>query len=403
MGRSILCLWLLACTAAGARAQSPLPADPAERGSRIQAGPLTLNPRFELLNAGVDSNVFNDPDHPQQDFTATFRPSLDAVLRFGGARVVYRAAVDAVYFHEFKDEQSLNRSADLRTEYRFSRLVPYVTAGGLTTRDRPNNEVDLRARRTVNTYGGGAAFLLLSRTAAFGQCQRQDLSYDAGQTFAGQDLATQFNNTRETCEAGARIALTPLTTMSVTGARERMRFGLSPGRDSRSTRATLGFDFDALAVITGNASIGYRDFEPESRALPRYRGLVSQATIRYAFQDRFAVVGRFVRDVDYSVEDVQPYFLLNAGTVTLTERLGGPFDIQGTIGREARSYRARTTLPAAPDSASDTTNTVGGGIGYRLGETARIGLTLEFTRRDALNTGRSSDRRRIYSSVSYGF
>jgi len=89
--------------------------------------------------------------------------------------------------------------------------------------------------------------------------------------------------------------------------------------------------------------------------------------------------------------------------MTLGAVVAGPFDIQGTIGREVRSYRAQTTLAAAPGDASDTTNTAGGGIGYRLGETARIGITIEFTRRDALNTGRSYDRRRIYSSVSYGF
>ncbi len=404
MGRSILgvCL-VIACTASTLRAQSPLPADPAENSARIQAGPLSLNPRFELANAGVDSNVFNDSQHPRRDFTATFRPSLDAVFRLGDFRGVYRVAVDAVYFQRFKDEQSLNRSAELRTELRLNRFVPYVTASGLATRERSSNEVDLRARRTANTYGGGAAFLLFSRTAAVASYQHQRITYDPNQTFAGQDLATQFNSVRERYEAGARVALTPLTTMSLTGGREQMRFALSPERNSHSTRASLAFEFDSLAVITGTASIGYRDFVPDSAALPRYRGLVSEATIRYAFQDRLAVIVRFVRDVDYSVEVVQPYFLLNAGTVTLTERIGGPFDVQGVLGREARSYRGRTGLPAAPVVDIDTTDTAGGGLGYHLGETARISINIEFTRRDALNTGRSYDRRRIYGSVSYGF
>ena len=96
-----------------------------------------------------------------------------------------------------------------------------------------------------------------------------------------------------------------------------------------------------------------------------------------------------MRDVDYSVEDVQPYFLLNAGTVTLTERIGGPFDVQGIDRPRGAQLPRANRLPATSGGASDTTNTVGGGIGYRLGETARIGINVEFTRRDALNTGRS--------------
>lgn len=404
MLRSVVCVCLVTlCAVATARAQSPLPPDPAESTARVRTGPLTVNPRFELLNTGLDSNVFNDATNPQRDFTATLRPSLDAVLRLGILRVVYRASVDAVYFHKFKDERSFNRTGEVRTELRFSRLVPYFMVSGVATRERPNNEIDLRARRTSNTYGAGAGFLLFSRTAAIASYQRQRLSYDPRQTFAGEDLATQFNNRRETYDVGARIALTELTTMSLTGGRERMRFDFSPGRNSDSTRAGVSFDFNSLAIITGTASFGFRNFKPSSPTLPPYRGFVSQATIRYAFQDRTAVAVRFVRDVDYSIEEAQPYFLLNAGTVTVTQRIGGPFDLQGTIGREGRRYRAQTGLAVETPDDTDTTDTATGGVGYRLGETARISMNIEFTRRDALNTGRSYDRRRIYGSVSYGF
>lgn len=404
MLKPVLCVCLLvSCAAATARAQSPLPADPAENSARVHTGLLTLNPRFELLDTGVDSNVFNDSQNPQHDFTATFRPSLDAVLRLNIFRLVYKVAVDAVYFQKFKDERSLNRTGDMRTELRFSRLVPYFTVTGLSTGNRPNNEIDLRAQRTFNTYGGGAAFLLFSRTAAVVNYQRQRLEYDPGQTYAGEDLATQFNNLREAYDVGARIALTELTTMSVTGGQERMRFTLSPERDSDSTRAGVSFDFNPAAIITGTAAFGYRDFKPASPSLAPYRGLVAQATVKYAYQDRTAVSVRYLRDVDYSVEEAQPYYLLNAGTLTVTQRIGGPFDLQGVIGREVRSYRSVAGAVVTAASDSDTTDTATAGFGYRLGETTRLSINVEFTKRDALDTGRSYDRRRIYCSVSYGF
>ena len=404
MLRSTMCLFLvLGFGGATARAQAPLPGDPAETGGGIRTGPLVLHPRFELVDAGVDSNVFNDPERPERDFTATFRPGLNAVVRLGVARIALRTSVEAVHFQKFADERSLNRTGEVRTELRLSRMVPYATVSGLVTSQRPNNEVDLRARRTSNGYGGGAAFLVFSRTAAVVSVQHQRLAYAPDQSFAGADLATQFNHRRDSYELGARIALTSLTTMSLTGGQERMRFELSPERDTDSTRAGVSFEFDPQAIISGSASIAYRRFDLAGPALPDFRGLVSQVTIQYSFQDRTAVSVRYVRDVDYSVEEGQPYYVLTAGTVTLTQRIGGPFDVQGTVAREGRRYRARTGVEIDPGDDSDTTNTAAAGVGYRLGETARIGVNIEFTSRDALNTGRSYDRRRIVSSITYGF
>ena len=309
----------------------------------------------------------------------------------------------ACTFTRYEDERALNRAGSIRTELRLNRIVPYVTASGLAARDRPNNEIDLRAQRDLNSYGGGAAFLVFSRTAAVFNIQRQRLAYDPGQQFAGEDLATQFNNHRVSYDAGARIALTALTTMSLTGGREEIRFALSPERDSDSTRAGVTFEFDPQAIITGSASLAYRHFDPSDAGLEAYRGLVSQVSIRYGYLDRTTVEFRYVRDVDYSVEEAQPYYLLNGGTLTLTQRLGGPIDVQGILGREARHYRSRIGVDQPPDRDTDTTDTAAAGFGYRFGDTARMGITYEFTRRDALDTGRSYDRRRIYSTLSYGF
>jgi hypothetical protein len=396
-----VCL-LLACPA-GAGAQSPLPPDPADAPAWLRTGPLLLTPRFELLNTGVDSNVFNEAEDPKQDFTATIRPGVEAVLRLNVVRFVYRGSLDAVYFHKYKDERALNRNGEVRAELRFARLVPYASAAGVSTNDRPNNEVDLRAQRSATTYGAGVALQVFSRTAAVFNYQYHRLVYDPSQVYAGEDLAIQFNNHRSSYDAGARIALTELTKMSITGGQEQMRFALSPGRDSDSTRVGVTFDFDPQAIISGSATVGFRDFNPLSAELEPYSGLVAQATIRYAYQDRTVATGRYVRDVDYSVEEAEPYYLLNAATLTVTQRIGGPFDLQGILGRESRSYRARAGAAPAGDDASDTLTTASAGVGYRLGESTRIGFNVEFTTRDALHTNRPYDRRRIYTTLNYGF
>ena len=364
---------------------------------------MELTPRLELIDVGMDSNVFNEAEGARRDFTATIRPSLDAGVRIGRARLVYRSRLDMVYFHDYKAERSMNRRAELRTELRLDRLVPYISVAGLDTRERPNNELDLRARRSTGTYRAGAALLVFARAALVFNAQRDALTYAPGQLFLGQDLARQFNNRRDTLEGGFRIALTSLTTASFTGGREQTRFTVSPDRNSDSVRAGATFEFDPAALLTGTVAVNYRRFTPADESVAAFRGVVAQVNVRYVFQDRTWIAGQFARDIDYSVEDDQPYYLTTGGAVTLTQRVGGPFDVQLRAGRERMAYRARVGSALEIAGASrDTTDSLSAGIGYRFTQ-VRIGVNYELTRRETHRVGQSYERRRILGAFSYGF
>jgi hypothetical protein len=385
-----------------AHAQSPLPPDPVTTG-RAHLGPIELNPRLELLDVGVDSNVFNEAEGARRDFTATIRPSLDAGVRIGRARLLYRSRVDMVYFQDYEAERSMNRGAELRAELRLDRLVPYVSVAGLDTRERPNNELDLRARRSTGTYKTGAALLVFARTALVFNAQRNALAYAPGQLFVGHDLARQLNNRHDTFEGGFRIALTSLTTASFTGGREQTRFTASRDRDSDSVRAGATFEFDPAALLTGTVAVNYRGFTPVDKSVAAFRGLVAQVDVRYAFHDRTRIAGRFARDIHYSIEDAQPYYLTTGGTVTLTQRVGGPFDVQLQAERERMAFRARVGSAfeiAGP--SRDTTDSASAGIGYRFTQ-LRIGINYQLTRRQTHRVGQSYERRRILGAFTYGF
>jgi hypothetical protein len=400
--RYSLLAWLAASVVvAGSADAQTLPPDPVEVGS-LQVGPLALNPRFEVLNVGIDSNIFNEEEGPKEDFTATLRPGLDGGLRLGRARFTYRGHLDVVYFQQYTNERALNRSGEARAELRLARIVPYVTVAGATTRERPNSEIDLRARRATYALGGGATVLLLSRTALVLGAERQTIGYDAGQQFGGEDLAIQLNGTREAFEGGFRLALTPLTTLALVGSRERVRFEFSPDRDSESVRIMNRFEFDPTAIVTGSAAIGYRRFVPDNPALQAFRGIVAQVEVRYTMLERTRVETRFTRDVEYSFDNDQPYYVTTGGNLTVTQQIRGPVDVQVVAGRERLRYQPRTDVVV--DAAGlDTTSTIGGGFGYRLGHTARLGVNVEFTDRESHRTGRSYERRRIFASVTYRF
>jgi len=384
-------------------AQSPLPPDPAQQQGAMKIGPVSLWPRIELRNVGIDSNVFNDADAPKEDFTATIRPALDAVLRFGVARLVYRSSVDAVYFHEYRSERSINRFGEVRAEARLDRIVPFVSLGGLATSDRPNNEIDLRATRTVRTLTGGVAAVVVPTTAVVATVKRETFTYEPGQRFRDVDLAEQLNNRRESYDVGVRYAMTPLTTLVVTYGHEDTRFALSPDRDSESVRYMSRLEFDPDALLGGTASVGYRKFTPVDPALEDYRGVVAQVTLRYASESRTLVAIQIGRDVEYSFEEEQPYYVATGGTVTFAQRIGGPIDVQLVAARERLRYERRAGVDGDLEAGIDNTMTASAGIGYWFREAARLGVNVEFTRRDAHGTGRSYDRRRILSSLTYGF
>lgn len=386
-----------------AAAQSPLPPEPSGTPPS-QIGPVALFPRFELTSIGMDNNVFNDEVDPRRDFTMSIRPSIEARLRFGITRFSYKSSMDAVYFHKYKEERSLDRTGEFRTELRFTRFVPYATLGGSALGNRPNNEIDLRADRNVRTFGAGIAVALLSRTALVGSFRRLVQEFDPNQEYEGVDLATQMNTQGDTTEGGVRLVLTSLTTLTVTGARERSSFEFAPERDSRSTRVTARFEFDPNALLTGSASFGYRTFDPASETLERYRGLITDVAVGYT-RDRTRIGLRGKRDVEYSYQESAPYYVSTAGSITLTQKVAGPFDVQVLGSIERNVYRRfldaeETTTPAAP---SEIVKTVAAGIGYRWRDTTRLGVNYEYSARDTDDTRRPYDRNRVLGSLTYGF
>jgi hypothetical protein len=391
---------LLALAAsAPALAQSPSPGR-----AEMQFGSLILRPRFEIREIGVDSNIFNETGEPRDDFTATISPRLDVAFDPPWARAGYSTFVDFVYFHEFKNERSLNRGTEGRFELILDRFRPYVGGSIVDTHDRLNAELDVRAHRREGMLTAGVLMGLTTRTSLLLTVRRGWLTFDEDETFRGVRLADTLNSENRAYEGGLRFSLTPLTTLQIVASEQRDRFDLTASRDSRTIRITPSLEFDPSALVSGRLSIGYARFEPEDPALAPFRGLTMMGTLAYTVAST-KLETRLERDVHYSYEALQPYYLTTGARVTLTQVVAGPFDVQGIAGRQRLAYRTLTDPATSPGEAdrTDTVITWGGGVGYRLGDTARLGVTLEQTERRSPVTGHGFERRRIYGSLTYGF
>jgi hypothetical protein len=156
-----------------------------------------------------------------------------------------------------------------------------------------------------------------------------------------------------------------------------------------------------LARISGRATIGVRAVRPTSSLLEDFTGIVAAVSVAYSFRDDTRLNLIADRDLRYSFEQLTPYYISSGVRATLTKRIFGSLDGQGFGGFERIAYRAR--VDAAGDGDADTAGTFGAGIGYRLGDGARLAINVERTSRSSPTPDREYARTRAYSTLTYGF
>jgi hypothetical protein len=371
-----------------------------ESDARLRIGPLFLTPTLAIKDVGTDSNVFNEASEPQEDWTATIAPAVRGGMRAGRALLTVSTAVDLVFYRRFKEQESVNQTHHGQVELSLNRIRPYAAVDLTRTRSRPGFEIDARARRTEPTYRGGAEITVSGRTSLTVGYRRTIVEFDEREQFLGASLRERLNREATAVDGSLRFAVTPLTAFVVLAEKERARFDFNRLRDSDSLRVTAGFDFDPDALFRGRAYVGYRSFEPRGGGVPGYTGIVASLGLSTTVAGATRVDVDFDRDVAYSFEDVTPYYIGTGGSATITQRIIGPFDVQGRIGRQHLSYRAIETT-ASPDRA-DVVDLLGGGIGYRVGDTGRVALNVEYAERRSDLAPRTYDRLRLFGSLTYG-
>jgi hypothetical protein len=380
-------------------------ADNPAANAAVHLGPLALTPRIAVRNVGFDTNVLNAAGEPQPDFTATFVPGVDSWLTVSRARVTSKTDVGWVYFHTMSDQSSFEFNEQARLDILLTRIVPHVAGGYERTRQRPNLEIDERALRTVTSGLAGINLHFGARTRIDVDGGRKTYRFDKTHI---QDaaLALALNRTEDTVTATFRLTLTPLTTLVVKTEDEHDRFEFSPLRNSNSVLIEPGFEFKPFALLSGRASVGYRQFDALGPGVPDYSGPVAAVDLSYTMREttRFAV--NFSRDVEYSYEPTSPYYIETGGLVSITQALGTNWDLVGRAGRTTLAYRAITelgTLAPGIFSRRDTVTTYGLGGGRRVGSKLRIGLDADRTTRTSVLVGRNYTGFRVGGSATYGF
>jgi hypothetical protein len=389
---------VLLVSVAAAAAQVPEQPDPLE-SMPIRFGPVGISPSLAVTDVGVDSNIFSSAEDPREDFTATIAPRVIVRLRGGPMLLTVSNTTGFVYFHEFADERNVNYSWETRADFALGRLRPYLGAALADTRERLNAELDIRAPRRQSYLTGGAHLAVATRTAATFEFRRGDLDFDEGVSFEGVPLSRTMNDRTDSFDGGLLVTLTPLTTFGINATWLRDRFEQAPERDANSFRIMPSLRFDPTALIQGSIAVGYRKFDPLGPALAPYAGVVVQAAVGYTLLDRTRFDFRATRDVQYSFETDEPYYLSTGARLDVTYQLVGPFDVRASGGRERLGYRK---IETGNTDRTDVADLLGIGVGYRLRDDIRLGIAWETTSRESDRPDRRYDRRRIVASLAYG-
>jgi hypothetical protein len=385
-------------------AAQPSDGAPDPANVRVRIGPLLLNPTIALTNAGVEDNVFNDPASkaPKQDFTLTITPATDLWLPVGPTWLTATIKEDVNWYKEFASERSANSTFNGGWRVPLSRVLFKINTTYSNTRARPGFEIDARALRTVFGYDGSVEFRALSRTYVGITGQRARTDFAAGATFDGANLQTELNRLSTSYGLTVREQLTALTAIMLSVSRAEDRFEFSPLRDSTATSVTAMVAFDPQALIKGSAVIGHTTFEPQSGGLPGYRGLTSLVDLSYTLLGATKFTFSANRSVQYSFDFNQPYYLQTGFGGSIAQQVFGPWDVVARIGRQTLDYRDREDVVIEAPNRTDRVSTYGGGIGYHLGKSLRLGFNVDNSTRTSPIENRTYRGLRYGTSLTYG-
>jgi putative beta-barrel porin BBP2 len=396
---------LLPATDAVAQTTTTADGGPDPSAIRIRTGPLAMTPKVELTNLGVDTNVFNEPNdaNPKEDFTFTVTPSIDIWLRMGRSWLQTTIREDLVWYQTYDSERSANTSYSMNWKTYLNRFRLVVTPDYLNTRERPGYEIDARSQRVEYGVKGDVEVRTFAKTflAVNGSWRKVDFDQDA--FYVGTSLAFQLNRTMTGAGVSIRHQLTPLTTISMNVGRTQDRFEFVPLRDSDSTTISASVSLDPQALIKGTASIGYRNFQPVVRSVPNYEGATALGSLSYTLLGMTRFSGEFKRDVGYSYDVNQPYYLETGFNASIAQQIFGPFDAIARFGASRLAYRDRAGADVEVADRTDRVRSYGGGVGYHMGRDLRLGFNIDHQRRITEVTGREYEGLRYGIAVTYGY
>jgi hypothetical protein len=232
--------------------------------------------------------------------------------------------------------------------------------------------------------------------------------FDGDAMFAGSYLEDVLNRDTRGVSATVRYRRTPLTSIVVRTEKSQERFTSAPLRDADTLRIEPGVEFRPPALISGSGYLGVRRLTPLHKELPAFNGMVGSGRLRFRLPGATSVEFAGDRDLSYSYERLQPYYVVDGYGVTVRRQIVRRFDAYVSAQRQLYSYRdlitpdRTTTRPGG--GREDTTVIYSTSIGYTPSRDSRVGVVISRMNRDSNAYDYAVyEGFRVGTTVTYGF
>jgi len=332
---------------------TPLPsAPPRKPAGQMDFGPLIVTPTIALLNVGVDSNIQNTEGQLTSDFTMTVSPQIDVKYKAGRISGEARTYLNYVLYRTFSEFGGFSPQVALQLEYRVARRMSIFTDGQfVSSKERPSVEIDPRVRHVTSSAGGGFRIGLAPAVDVELSAHQSQTIYSDDALFRGVPLQKTLNQRLQTGSAVFAFRLTPYTTVKAGATLDNRLFLHSPERNAHGELYSFGAAFSPRAMISGEASVGYRALNTQSATNPSYRGVASDGRLTLNLGDVTGFMVGVGRDVMPSYELNYPYYVQTLLQAAIQQRLGKHFDVGPAFNAVTLDYRAFTNLPPAAAAA----------------------------------------------------
>jgi hypothetical protein len=248
--------------------------EPKKRPGRFRVGPLYLTPRFQLKNAGVDTNVFNQRTGEIPDTAVVLSPTLLAAWPIGRrVRLNGETHVDLNYFQRETSERSTDFGGEGRAELDVGPFTLFCAGGGGQYRQRFSTDIDRRALRHER-WGSTGFSVAPTRRITAGVFGTARVYVYGNQLIDGVNIKESLDRNELSGTAQVRYSLSRRTALVGSADVIEDRFLHQRSVSSRLTRSYRylgGFEFGEKALVRGKLLAGIREF-PASPSAPSYRG-----------------------------------------------------------------------------------------------------------------------------------
>jgi hypothetical protein len=342
--------------------------------TELRAGTFSLAPTFELVNVGIDTNIFNDDGPPVSDVTMTLQPGVDVGIRSRGFTLVTRAAAGYAMYARHPEERALNPRGDVTVERRLgSRFA--ISADGAMASSKARGGFEVESRPRTSMWSGGVRARVSGRRLRFdGHAGATDIRYDREALFRGVQLSRTLDRWTRSAGAGAEYRLSPYTGLTLTSDVVADRFPNAAERNTDSAHIMAGVNLDPRAVLAGSAALGYRLMKPLREA--RFDALIAEGGLSFTWRDRLGVSGGAKRNLDYSYRPDQFVFSYDLYELAARQAIWRGLDLGARTSWTQVTYR-RSGIPAlasAQPGNREYLTEMGVSTGVRLRRGRRVGV-----------------------------